>query len=173
MTWTAPEVDRRALAFVGDERTLLQSFLDRSRDTLLWKCQGLNGVQLTARSVEPSSMSLLGLVRHMTEVERGWFRQTGAGERVGYVYCTESNRDGDFDDVSAADAEADIALYREEIALCDKAVAGLPLDCTVKHPRGGRGLSLRWIYLHMVEEYSRHLGHADLLRERVDRVVGY
>ncbi|WP_282782054.1 MULTISPECIES: DinB family protein [unclassified Nocardia] len=173
MTWTAPEVDRRSFALVGDERTMLQSFLDRSRDTLLWKCQGLSAVQLTSRSVEPSSMSLLGLVRHMTEVERGWFRQTAAGERVDYIYCDETNRDGDFDDISASDAEADIARYREEIALCDKAVAGLPVEYTVKHPRSGRDLSLRWIYLHMIEEYSRHLGHADLLRERLDRVVGY
>ncbi|MFI6867461.1 DinB family protein [Nocardia sp. NPDC050406] len=173
MAWTAPDTDRRSFLLTGDERAMLQSFLDRSRDTLLWKCQGLTGIQLATRSVEPSSMSLLGLLRHMTEVERGWFRQKGAGERVPYAYCSETNPDGDFDDVDAAAAEADYARYLEETALCDKAVAALPLDHVVAHPHTGRDISLRWIYLHMIEEYSRHNGHADLLRERVDGDTGY
>lgn len=173
MTWIAPETDRRSFLPVGDERAMLQSFLDRSRDTLLWKCQGLTGIQLATRSVPPSSMSLLGLVRHMTEVERGWFRQKAAGERVDYVYGSLDNPDGDFDDGVAEEAEGDFTRYLEEISLCDKAVAGLALDHVVPHPRTGLDLSLRWIYLHMIEEYSRHIGHADLLREKVDGVVGY
>lgn len=173
MAWTAPETDRTSFLHVGDERAMLQSFLDRCRDTLLWKCQGLSGIELMSRSVPPSSMSLLGLVRHMTEVERGWFRMVAAGEGVGYLYCSEANRDGDFDDTVAKSAEGDFARYREEISLCDKAVAGLGLDHVGVHVGTGTRRSLRWIYLHMVEEYSRHNGHADLLRERVDGGVGY
>ncbi|MFE3798417.1 DinB family protein [Nocardia tengchongensis] len=173
MTWTAPEVTRSPQLLVGDERSVLHSLLTRGREILLWKCQGLTGAQLATRSVEPSSMSLLGLIRHMTEVERGWFRMRAAGEELGYIYSDESNRDGDFDDTVAEQAEADHARFLEEIALCDKAIADLSLDHTAIHPRTGTDLSLRWIYLHMIEEYGRHAGHADLLRERIDGATGY
>ncbi|NNH74250.1 DinB family protein [Nocardia uniformis] len=173
MTWIAPETDRTPFLVVGDERAMLRSFLDRSRATLLWKCQGLNETQLAARSVEPSIMSLLGLVRHMTEVERGWMRVVAAGEQVEYAYCSETNPDGDFDDAVAAGAEADLARYRGEIALCDKATGELPLEHVGVHPHTGAERSVRWIYLHLIEEYSRHNGHADLLRERIDGATGY
>lgn len=172
MTWIAPEIDRTRQLVVGDERAMLDSFLEYQRGTLLRKCQGLNGIQLAIRSAEPSSMSLLGLIRHMTEVERGWFRKLAGGERVPYAYCADDNLDGDFDDVRALSAEHDLDRYREEIALCAKAVADLPLERTFTHPRSGNELSLRWIYLHMIEEYARHNGHADLLRERIDGVTG-
>ncbi|MGW4242822.1 DinB family protein [Nocardia sp. NPDC004722] len=173
MTWTAPEIARTPQVLTGDERAQLDSLLNRGREILLWKCQGLNGVQLAARSVEPSTMSLLGLLRHMTEVERGWFRLAAAGEQVEYVYCTETNRDGDFDDTDPDQAEADYARLLAEITDCDKAIADLPLDRTIVHPRSGKEISLRWIYLHMIEEYGRHAGHADLLRERIDGATGY
>lgn len=172
MTWRAPEPDRTSRLLVGGERAMLQSFLDYHRDTLLVKCQGLTGAQLATRSVEPSSMSLLGLIRHMTEVERGWFRMRAAGEDLTYFYASQADPDGDFDNLDPAAAESDYARYREEILLSDKAVASLPLDHTVAHPRSGLDLSLRWIYIHMIEEYARHNGHADLLRERVDGVTG-
>lgn len=152
---------------------MLQAMLDRGRNILLWKCQGLNGIQLATRSVEPSSMSLLGLLRHMTETERGWFRMRAAGERLEYIYSDDTNLDGDFDDTVPAEAEADYARYLEEIALCDKAIAPLPLDHTTAHPRTGKDIALRWIYLHLIEEYARHDGHADLLRERIDGTTGY
>ncbi|WP_433671759.1 DinB family protein [Nocardia sp. CA-136227] len=173
MTWTAPEVTRSQQVLVGDERAVLHSLLTRGREILLWKCQGLTGAQLATRSVEPSSMSLLGLIRHMTEVERGWFRMRAAGEEPGYIYSDEVNRDGDFDDIDPARAEADYGRFLEEIAVCDKAIADLPLDHATRHPRTGKDLSLRWMYLHMIEEYGRHAGHADLLRERIDGATGY
>ncbi|MEC3915333.1 DinB family protein [Nocardia sp. CDC160] len=173
MTWTAPDIARTPQVLIGDERALLHSLLTRGREILLWKCQGLNGELLAIRSVEPSSMSLLGLIRHMTEVERGWFRRRAAGEPLDYVYCSETNRDGDFHDTVPDQAEADYARFVEEIALADKAIADLPLDHTALHPGTGTELSLRWIYLHMIEEYGRHAGHADLLRERIDGSVGY
>ncbi|MEV6065342.1 DUF664 domain-containing protein [Nocardia sp. NPDC052001] len=173
MTWIAPDVERTTQLLVGDERAVLQSLLDRGRTILLWKCQGLNGTQLSARSVEPSTLSLLGLLRHLTECERGWFRIRAAGEQLDYLYSSETNRDGDFDDTDPDAAEADYNRFLEEIDLCDKAVAALPLDYTVPHPRTGLDMSLRWIYLHLIEEYGRHDGHADFLRERIDGVTGY
>ncbi|AYF74070.1 DinB family protein [Nocardia yunnanensis] len=173
MTWTAPEVTLTPQVLAGDERAVLDSLLNRGREILLWKCQGLNGVQLSTRSVEPSTMSLLGLIRHMAEVERGWFRKRAAGEQLDNLYCTDTNEDGDFHDTVPEDAEADYARLLDEIAQCDKAIAPLPLDHTVSHPRSGKDLTLRWIYLHMIEEYARHAGHADLLRERIDGATGY
>ncbi len=151
---------------------MLQAMLDQQRTTLLWKCQGLTADQLVIRAVEPSSMSLLGLIRHMTDVERAWFRLRAARQDVAYQYSTVQNQDGDFDDVDTADAARDFNLYHTEIDLCDAAVAALALDAAFIHPRTGREISLRWVYLHMIEEYARHNGHADLLRERIDGVTG-
>ncbi|MBL1078474.1 DUF664 domain-containing protein [Nocardia sp. 2] len=174
MTWTAPEIELTPQLHLGDEREVLSSMLGRGRSILLWKCAGLNGTQLATGSVAPSSLSLLGLLRHMTEVERGWFRMCAAGEPLDYVYCSETNWSGDFDDGRAEDAEADYARYLTELTLCDKAVADIPLDRVVPHPRAAdRTQSVRWIYLHMIEEYGRHAGHADLLRERIDGATGY
>ncbi|WP_067544341.1 DinB family protein [Nocardia crassostreae] len=172
MTWTAPEIDRTPLLYVGDERPMLQSFLDDYRAILLRKCQGLTGIQLATRSVEPSSLSLLGLIRHMTNVERGWFRKRAAGEDVPWLFDSKTNPDSDFDDLIPEDAEVELARYRDEITLCDKAAAALPLDHTFVHPRSGKIISLRWVYLHMIEEYARHCGHADFLRERTDGATG-
>ncbi|MQY20779.1 hypothetical protein NRB20_38870 [Nocardia sp. RB20] len=151
---------------------MVRAMLDQQRAILLWKCRGLTAEQLVIRSVEPSSLSLLGLVRHMTDVERAWFRVRAAQQEVRFEYSTEQNQDGEFDDVDTADAARDIALYRNEIELCEAAVAPLTLDHSFIHPRTGREISLRWIYLHMIEEYARHNGHADLLRERIDGETG-
>lgn len=170
MTWTAPEIARPLTLKVGDERALLTSWLDFHRQTLLLKCAGLTAEQLIRREVPPSALTLLGLVRHMTEVERWWFRRRAAGEELTDVFCTEESPDGDFDDVGTADAAADIATFQQECRLAEQAVANIPLDSTFSHPRGDH--SLRWVYLHMIEEYARHNGHADLIRERVDGVTG-
>ena len=172
MVWTVPEVQRAQVITVGGERETMQSWLDFHRTTLLWKCQGLTAEQLKTRSIEPSALSLLGLIRHMTDVERSWFRRRSAGEELPYLHFTAENPDGDFDDVADADPERDIALFHTEIRRCDEAVAALPLDHTFIHPRSSTELSLRWVYQHMIEEYARHNGHADLLRERIDGVTG-
>ncbi len=156
----------------GGERVLLQSWLDFHRATLLVKCAGLTAEELKRRSAEPSTLSLLGLVRHMTDVERSWFRIRCAGEVLDYYYSTEDNVDGEFDDVDTADAPADFDRFRAELDLVDEAVAGLPLEHTFVHPRSGEVHNLRWVYLHLIEEYARHNGHADLLRERIDGATG-
>ncbi|WIM95477.1 DinB family protein [Actinoplanes oblitus] len=170
-TWTAPEAHRVPEPQTGDERAMLRGWLDYHRQTLLLKCAGLTAEQLRLASVEPSRLTLLGLVRHMAEVERWWFRTNAAQDKsAGDLYCTEASPDGDFDDVAGADAEADFATFRAEIRACDDAVAALPLEHEFPGRRGP--ISLRWVYTHMIEEYARHNGHADLLRERVDGVTG-
>jgi uncharacterized damage-inducible protein DinB len=173
VTWTAPEVDRTEPPNVAAERPALQGWLDYHRQTLRWKCSGLTGEQLTQRPVASSSLSLLGLVRHMAEVERSWFRIRFAGEPdLGALYCDDEFPDGDFDLTDPARAEADFEAFTSECAAADEAAAGRSLDDTFRHSRSGDTLDLRWIYLHMIEEYARHNGHADLLRELTDGVTG-
>ena len=134
---------------------------------------GLTPEQLVKRSVPPSTLSLLGLVRHMAEVERSWFRTRFAGQRdLAYLYCSDEFPDGDFDLTDSAAAEADMRAYQAECKLADAAAAGRSLDDTLISPRDGTPMDLRWIYLHMIEEYARHNGHADILREQIDGVTG-
>jgi uncharacterized damage-inducible protein DinB len=172
MTWTAPQIERRSEPFVADERPMLQGWLDWHRDTLLYKCAGLTAEQLKQASADPSNLTLLGLVRHMADVERAWFRRRIAGEEIDPIFSSPDNVDGDFDDVAGADAEADFATFRAEVAACDAVVAGRSLEDTFIHVRSQREMSIRWVYVHMIEEYARHNGHADLIRERIDGATG-
>ncbi|MFI5719358.1 DinB family protein [Nocardia sp. NPDC051750] len=171
MTWIVPDIDRIDTVPSGPERPMLQSWLDFHRQTLLAKCSGLDSAQLKRRAVAPSTLSLHGLVRHMAEVERGWLRITAAGQRLEYLYCSEANPSGDFDDIDAADPAADFGVYHREIQLADAGVAELPLDHRCRTPADAE-FSLRWVYLHLIEEYARHNGHADLLREQIDGRTG-
>lgn len=172
MTWTAPEVSRADPPLVAGEREALDSWLDFHRQTLLFKCQGLTGEQLAKRAVPPSSLSLLGLVRHMAEVERWWFRRHFGGQaELTDLYCSEQRRDGDFDFAAADQAGADFAAFAQECDLARQAAKGRSLEETFTHPRWG-DIGLRWVYLHMIEEYARHNGHADILREQIDGVTG-
>ncbi len=149
----------------ADERTTLEQFLDFQRETLLEKCMDLSGEQLATRSVPPSDMSLLGLVRHLAKVERWWFRVQMCDMPLAPIY------QDDFDGVLGQNWEDDLAVYRAEVAAARDAVRDLPLDALARG-KHAQGISLRWIYLHMIAEYARHLGHADLLRERVDGRTG-
>ncbi|MER0478526.1 DinB family protein [Streptomyces sp. Edi2] len=171
MTWIAPPIERRELPTAAGEREMLQGWLDYHRDTLLAKCAGLTPDQLVEASAAPSTLTLLGLVRHMADVERTWFRVRFLGQRIGDLYFTGDDPDADFHDADPAGAERDVAVFRAEIEACDKAVADRGLDETFT-TRRGRTLNLRWIYVHMIEEYARHNGHADLLRERIDGATG-
>ena len=158
---------------LGDERATLQEYLRYQRLTLELKCAGLDAEQLARRSVEPSTMSLLGLVRHLAEVERHWFRRVMAGEDAPRRYCSPDDRDGDFDGAVADPAVVAEAweAWRSEVANAEAYVAAAPsLDTTAIHRDGE--VSLREVLVHMVEEYARHNGHADLLRERTDGRVG-
>ena len=172
MTWTAPPVTRQSTPSVAGERQMLEAWLDFHRQTLLSTCSGLTAEQLGQRSAPPSTLSLLGLVRHMTDVERGWFRRRIAGEDVDFIYSSEADLDGEFDNVEGADAEQDFAAYLAEVELARQAAADRELDGTFFHERREVVMSVRWVYLHMIEEYARHNGHADLLRERIDGTTG-
>jgi uncharacterized damage-inducible protein DinB len=166
VTWTAPHVERPGGPLAAPERVLLQGILDWHRATLLYKCAGLTGEQLAQRPIEPSGLSLLGLIRHMTRVERIWFRERFAGEPIERAYA----KDEDFAGLDPARAAADYARFTEELKHADAAAANASLDDTILED--GEPMSLRMIYLHMIEEYARHIGHADLLRERIDGQTG-
>jgi uncharacterized damage-inducible protein DinB len=157
----------------ADERTSLMAFLDFHRDTLMWKCEGLRDEQLRERPVPPSTMSLLGLVRHLTDVERGWFVRTFGGEPDAKpLYYSDSDPDGDFDNTDTADVTEAFATWRSACEQSREIVKSAPsLDDAVV-TRRGETVSLRWIMLHMIEEYARHNGHADLFRERIDGATG-
>jgi hypothetical protein len=167
-------VKRSEPPLVAGERVALEAWLDFQRETLLVKCSGLTAEQLKVHAVPPSGLTLLGLVRHMTDVERWWFRVHGTDQDMVFRYWTEDNLNADFDDLDEPDAPDVLATYWEEVGLARATVRDLDLDHGVPshghHPERVR--DLRWIYIHMIEEYARHNGHADLLRERIDGVTG-
>ncbi|WP_433479524.1 DinB family protein [Spirillospora sp. CA-142024] len=169
----AEESSRYAFPAVGDERTLIAHVLAAQRATLELKCTGLNA-ELARRPVEPSTLSLLGLVRHLADVERRWFRTVLAGQNASPRFSSTENPDGDFDG-AAPDPEVIVGAWRawrEEVAFADAYVAAAPhLDVEGHDAWRGR-VSLRWVLIHMIEEYARHNGHADLLRERIDGARG-
>jgi hypothetical protein len=165
---------------LGDERTTLVEALRCQRLTLEMKCAGLDAEAMARRSVEPSTMSLLGLVRHLAEGERGTFRVLLAGQDVPQLFCSEVDRDGDFDGAvpdPQVVAEAWEA-WRAEVDFATRFVAeAASLDLTVDDPEnhhgsGGGPMSLREVLVGMIGEYARHMGHVDLLRERIDRRLG-
>ncbi|CRK58841.1 hypothetical protein [Alloactinosynnema sp. L-07] len=130
------------------------------------------GAELAARSVEPSTLSLLGLVRHLADVERRWFRQVLAGQDAPPRFSSAVNPDGDFDGATPEAAEEAWQVWRDEVAFADQFASEAP-DLDVSGHDDWRGeVSLRWVLVHLVEEYARHNGHADLLRERIDGAIG-
>jgi uncharacterized damage-inducible protein DinB len=158
----------------ADERATLAAFLRWQRDTLELKCSGLEGADLARRSVDPSTLSLLGLVRHMAEVERSWFRRVMAGLEAPPHFYSDADPDGDFDGAKSDPAVVAQAwdTWRAEVAFAERFVADTPdLEVTGNHRHWGP-VSLRWVLVHMIEEYARHNGHADLLRQRIDGAVG-
>ena len=164
---------------LADERTALVEYLRCVRLTLEMKCSGLDAEALARRSVEPSTMSLLGLVRHPAEMERHAFRKVMAGQDAPRLFCSDTDRDGDFDG-AVPDPQVVAGAWdawRAEVGFAERFVAGSPsLDITGKDRSGigqGQGpISLREVLLEMIHEYARHLGHADLLRERIDGRMG-
>ncbi|MFF5291556.1 DinB family protein [Paractinoplanes globisporus] len=155
--------------FVGERDTLI-GFLRDQRLTLELKCADLTPEQLASRSVEPSKMSLLGLVRHMADVEQGWFRMDMAGFAVSHHYRVDGDRDADFEGAVADPAvvEDAFATWKSEIAFAEDYVDSIDDLGYV----GEGGNPLREVLVHMIEEYARHNGHADFLRERIDGRIG-
>jgi uncharacterized damage-inducible protein DinB len=163
-------VERTEPPYELGERDMLEAWLEYHRSTLAWKCEGLSDAQLRERSVPPSSMSLLGLVRHMADVERNWFRRVLSGEKVPGLFWSPENEDGEFSDVDDASVAEGFAAWNDECENARAVAARMQLeDCG---ERRGEQVSLRWVYAHMIEEYARHNGHADFLRERIDGATG-
>jgi uncharacterized damage-inducible protein DinB len=157
-----------------DERSVLVEYLRVYRLTMEMKCADLDAAQLARRSVPPSTMSLLGLIRHMADVERNWFRRVMAGEDATPLYWTEGEEDAEWTGATAdpelvARAWAD---WRDEVGYAERYVNGADDLGIVATMRDGQTVSLREVLVHMIEEYARHAGHADLLRERIDGRVG-
>ena len=172
--WVDPEDDPRSQdAVLGDERATLLDYLRSYRLTLEMKCSGLSAEQLATRSVPPSTMSLLGLVRHLAQVEQSWFRRVMAGEDVPFLYRREDDRDADFNGaVGDPEVVAEAwTRWREEVANAEAFVdRAESLDLLSLDPRNP--INLREVLVHMIEEYARHCGHADLLRECIDGQTG-
>jgi uncharacterized damage-inducible protein DinB len=169
MTWIAPTPDPVDGPLVGSDRPMLEGYLAWQRSTLLNICAGLTGDQLAARPLVSSNLSLLGLVRHMAKVERVWFRHRAVHDPVAPMYDPARGKDADFDDIDASEAAAAVARLQDEWIACDRAVAGLSFDATLQ--ARDDVMSLRMTYVHMIGEYARHNGHADLLREAIDGVT--
>ncbi|ROP36441.1 DinB family protein [Saccharothrix texasensis] len=156
----------------ADERETLRAFLDYHRATLAMKCDGLSTEDLRRRSMPPSTLTLLGLVRHMAEVERTWFRRVIGQEDVPLVWSA----DGDFQvayDASTATRSEAFEAWRAEVGHSRRIEREAEsLDVTGYHERWGEEVSLRLVMLHLIHEYARHNGHADFLREGIDGTVG-
>ena len=171
MTWTVPSPSPVDGPMTGDDRPILEGYLNYQRATLLNICAGLTGEQLAGRPLPSSNLSLLGLIRHLAKVERIWFRQRAAGQAVAPLYDPALGKDADFSEADAADAEAGLARLREEWRQADAVAAGLDFADTLD-AGGGDTFSVRMMYVHLIGEYARHNGHADLLREAIDGVTG-
>jgi len=156
----------------GDERETLRAFLDYHRATLVMKCDGLDDEALRRQSMPPSTLSLLGLVRHMAEVERTWFRRVINGEDVALVWSPDGDYQVAYDASGATRADA-FAAWQSEVDQSRRIErAAASLDVTGHNAKWGEDVSLRLVMLHLIHEYARHNGHADLLREGIDGVVG-
>ncbi|MFC9928246.1 DinB family protein [Streptomyces sp. NPDC127190] len=155
----------------GPEAAVLESWLDFHRATLELKCRGLDDAQLRRASAEPSELTLLGLVQHLAEVERHWFQRVLAGLDVPPVFDEETGYALD----PGRGPEQALAAWRREVARGRELSAGRSPDDTgrmVDGPAAGAEVSLRWVLIHLIEEYARHNGHADILRERIDGATG-
>lgn len=173
--WVDPDDDPRDTgSSLRGERATLVEYLDHYRMTLEMKCDGLDAEQLARRSVLPSTLSLLGLVRHLAKVEHSWFRRVmGHDFDLPRLYWSEEDRDLDFNGAVADDAvvEDAWASWRREVAHARRYVdTADSMDLLGTHPDGD--LELREVLVHLIEEYARHVGHADLLRECVDGRTG-
>ena len=158
--------------YLLDERAMLEAWLEFHRATMLLKCEGLDDAARKARPIASSLLSLHGLLRHMAEVERIWFRRVLLRDPdAPELWVTPIAPEADFMPLTDASWETDLNAWLQECDDSRRAAARFDLGHTgVRH---GEACSLRWIYVHMIEEYARHNGHADLIRELIDGAVGW
>jgi uncharacterized damage-inducible protein DinB len=156
----------------GSEREMLRAFLDYQRATLAMKCEGLTDEELRQQSMPPSTLSLLGLVRHMAEVERTWFRRVFEDNDAPMVWSDKIDFQAAYDARNSTRAEAFTAWEAEVENSRRVEREAESLDLSGRQPRWGEDVSLRMVMVHVLLEYGRHNGHADFLREGVDGTVG-
>ncbi|HJT37778.1 MAG TPA: DinB family protein [Actinomycetota bacterium] len=165
-------LERTAPPFVADEHEMLGAWLDSQRDTVVWKIQGLDDEQLR-RVMTPSGLTLLGLVKHLTAVEHGWFAVNFAATGEPHLFESPDDPDLDFHVQPGDTTEQVVEGYARACARSREIYSGATsLDATFEHPRRGT-MSLRWLMIHMIEETARHAGHADIMRELIDGATGY
>jgi uncharacterized damage-inducible protein DinB len=173
--WTRPGEDPRVQGNPVGELPTIREYLSNYRLTLAMKCEGLSPEQLATRSVPPSTLSLLGLIRHMARVEHNWFHRTLRGHRdADRLFWSPDDHDLDFNAAVGDRAVVDeaFAAWRAQIAAADEWLDGpVDLDAEAVTPRG-EPTNVRDVLIHMIEEYARHCGHADLLRECIDGRTG-
>lgn len=166
-----PDIERPDPPLAADEHAMLGHWLDWHRATLQHKCSGLNAEELSRTSCPPSNLSLLGLLRHLADVERGWF-QRGSGREAPPIYYSDADPEADIElrgPVTDHDVRSAFSTWREECQTSREILAGIAsLDDTL----ATRDHTWRWVVIHMIEEYARHNGHADLLREAIDGATG-
>jgi len=167
-----PDDKRPDIPVFAPEREMLRAFLDYQRATLAMKCEGLTDDQLRARPVPSSALSLLGLVRHMAEVERAWFRRVFADNDAPMVWSETTDFQAAFDDRASSRSQAFTAWEAEVANSREVEQAAGSLDLSGTQPRWGEDVSLRMVMVHVLLEYGRHNGHADFLREATDGVTG-
>ena len=167
-----PLPDRQPTRKLGSEREQLDSWLDFYRDTLIAKCAGLSDNQLASRSVAVSDLTLLGLLRHMAAVEWWWFEHNFAALDTPELIDSSTNPDADFNDLGSLPVSSVYEMFVTQVARSREQAADGELD-EVARRHSENPFNLRWIYIHMIEEYARHCGHADFLREAIDGHVGY
>jgi uncharacterized damage-inducible protein DinB len=172
VNWTAAEYVLPDEPFTGAERPMLDGYLDRYRASFLNRCSGLTAEQLAERPVPPSNLSLIGIARHLTDVELTYFRRRWGGQEIAGYYASADRPDADFEDASPATAERDLQRLVDEQDAARQAVAGMALEEIFVNPRWGQ-MSLRWALIHMIGEYAGHTGQADLIRERIDGKAGW
>ena len=170
-------IERIEPPWQAEERTVLDAFLDYYRATLLMKADGLTDDQARIASVEPSILSIAGLLRHMAEVERHWFQMWLRGDDVNRLFWSDQDPDADMHVEESATIADTTALYQREVAESRSIAAGFTLDDVTAHAsvhpdKLGQRMNLRWIMVHMIEEYARHAGHVDFIRERIDGATG-
>ncbi|MFF4009603.1 DinB family protein [Streptomyces sp. NPDC001717] len=165
-------MERITPPLAGGERETLRAYLDYHRATLAWKCEGLTDEELRRASMPPSSLSLLGLVRHMAEVERHWFRRVLGAEELPHLWSDSHDFQAAYDASGSTRAEA-FAAWEAEVAHSRRIeAAAQSLDVTAYVPSWKEEASLRLLMLHLIHEYARHNGHADFLREAIDGATG-
>ena len=155
----------------GNEKEVLAGFLDHYRATIIAICEGLSDEALR-RTVVPSRTTILGMIKHLAYVERGWFQETIAGKPVDYPFDDADDPDADLRIEPEESSEEILDLYRTECARSREVIESVSLDDLVKGEKRSADYNVRWVVVHMIEETARHAGHADIIREQLDGTTG-